>query len=276
MAKHSDYFYVKRNAEIYTEHAEDIMRVITGHYQSLGLDFDYVPRDIIVRTDLNCPKFVLAANNPTLARDAIYLTCKRCSLWCKVVFQLGHELTHCYIYCHNPDESKFVNWIEETICEAAALYFLTYFNKNWSDVPLSEINPGYASAFVEYIADEIEYEKRDKLSTITTYRELVALDKTSQINRDERLYAVTVLWSKMVARDLKGLMSYRDFVKSGTILLDTVNIAKPFRRTSRSGIFASSKTVSFRRAVDIDDRIEEAVKTDTLIIYRSFFVRFGM
>ena len=75
--------------------------------------------------------FVPKTLNPLLEYEYIMLSVENYSYWCQVIYQLSHELTHCFIYCHNKSENKKSKWIEETICEAISLYFLKYFGSNW-------------------------------------------------------------------------------------------------------------------------------------------------
>lgn len=230
MKRHADYFIVEENRAILTGFVQDIMEVITGHFQELGLDFDFKKRDVVVRQNIPCPKFWLEEENPYLRRDTIFLHCSKCSYWCKVVFQLAHELSHCYIYCHNSEKSKGISWVEETICEAMAMYFLDYFRKNWTKICLSRLNPTYDEAFADYLNDILVNEEGNgRLSVINSVDELKDINKNATIRREDRKEEVDVLWHRLKADEIYGLFCYRDYAKKHSVLMDTAAYLNAFK-----------------------------------------------
>ena len=65
-----------------------------------------------------------------------------------------------FMHANNPDGSKEACWFEEIVCEAASLFFLTYFYDHWHTPfhpvkRLSSENYGYKSAVAEYVNDEL-------------------------------------------------------------------------------------------------------------------------
>lgn len=85
----------------------------------------------------------------------IYL-CAEPTDWCRMAYQLFHELCHCSIRNHvNP---KFL-WFEESICELSSYFFLEQLTNHWikSNVSLTDIEGNlYAHHFYEYALSDMK------------------------------------------------------------------------------------------------------------------------
>jgi len=182
---------------------------IVNYYQKLGLDFDYEMRKII-NTDYDCPKFF---------PDRICLTTKSYTYWSQVIYQLSHELTHCFIYCHNKNAD--IKWLEETICEAMSLYFLKLFYNYWSDTFIGKYNPTYKDSLKEYLDDILEEKGNDRLSNAKSLKELESINSTSEEKRIDRRNEKIRLFNLIKEEDIKGLIYYTDYVIKDSILVDT-------------------------------------------------------
>lgn len=203
----SDYFSVANGEDI--EHLQTILRDILGIYEKIGLDF--VPQDRIILGGMPCPRFCLKEEN-NIPCDQIHLTMTKFSYWCQVVYQLSHELTHCFIHCHNKEKRYSASWIEETICEAISLYFLAYFRDNWADTPFYPCDPNYSNCFANYLNKIEVKEGNNRLSNCRAYQELMDIDRTSQDQREDRKNEMLGLYRVIFERDMKGLIYYRDFI----------------------------------------------------------------
>lgn len=95
--------------------------------------------------------FNLNAKEPISYKDIgqIFL-CADTQDWCKVVYQLFHELCHCVIIGHV--HPKFM-WFEESICELSSYFFMEKLSHYWliNNVNLTDENGNpYACYFKQY------------------------------------------------------------------------------------------------------------------------------
>ena len=222
MKNYKDYF-IYGDGFSYPEYLEKIVGIIVDEYEALGCRFDDRTHRILP-TDGSHPTFF-----PSDGR--IVLSFRRCSLWCKVIYQTAHELTHLFMNSHLPDQNKHASWVEEIVCEAATLCFLHYFANNWrvygSRVRrLSRCNPGYASAVTEYLEDALADYRADAsrasahLSDFTTYGELLRHNVAASEAREVHAAEVLRLYSVLSLRELAALIRYRDYLLPGKVLLD--------------------------------------------------------
>ena len=122
------------------------------------------------------PMFCLAKDNPPSQVNFIVISMENLGFWCQAIFQMGHEMTH----------ARSTAWIEETICEAMALFCLNVFACNWERIQLAEINPDYASQIEKYLRNELSKNGNNKLSLCCSYEELKQINTTSQEQREQR------------------------------------------------------------------------------------------
>ena len=174
---------------------------------------------IDIKGGMPCSRFCPAEIN-NLEFHQVHLTMTKYSYWCQVIFQLSHELTHYFIYCHCKDERQKASWIEETICEAISLYFLAWYGKNWEKTLLYRYNTGYGISVNEYLENEIKNKGTRRLTLCQSYQELMEIDRTSQERREDRQAERNELFNLIHARDIFGLISYRDYIIQDKKILD--------------------------------------------------------
>ena len=194
-----------------------ICKEIIAYFQNLQIRMDEMPIDI--KGGMPCPRFCPAEIN-NLEFHQVHLTMTKYSYWCQVIFQLSHELTHYFIYCHCKDERQKASWIEETICEAISLYFLAWYGENWEKTLIYRYNTGYGKSVNEYLENEIQNKGTRRLTLCQSYQELMEIDRTSQERREDRQAERNELFNLIHARDIFGLISYRDYIIQDKKILD--------------------------------------------------------
>lgn len=194
-----------------------ICKEIIAYFQNLQIRMDEMPIDI--KGGMPCSRFCPAEIN-NLEFHQVHLTMTKYSCWCQIIFQLSHELTHYFIYCHCKDERQKASWIEETICEAISLYFLAWYGKNWEKTLLYRYNTGYGISVNEYLENEIKNKGTRRLTLCQSYQELMEIDRTSQERREDRQAERNELFNLIHARDIFGLISYRDYIIQDKKILD--------------------------------------------------------
>lgn len=219
---YKDYFICENDRNI-----QIIKDIIVNHFEALDLDFDFKEKEII-NTNYNSPRFCPTTLNPTFDIDKIFLCVSGYSYWCQVVYQLSHELAHCFVYCHNNSEKNKASWIEETICEAISLYFLNYFYENWNKIELSIDSPNYKAGIWEYLNDVLNKEGTKVLSNSKGYCELMEIEKYSQEKREDRRFEMFQLYYKLNDKNIKGLINYRDYIIENQKILNTKEYIKRF------------------------------------------------
>lgn len=196
---------------------QDIKKMIVNHFESIGIKYDYEYRTVL-RGKLGYPIFVPKVMNPTLKGEYIILSVDNYSYWCQVIYQLSHELTHCFIYCNNKDNNKKSKWIEETICEAMSLYYLKYFLNNWNATNLSKISPDYFKSIEKYLNNILKKEGTNKLSNCNNIQELMILNEHCEENREDRLNEMKTLYGLIDDASIEGLLKYKNFIDGNDLL----------------------------------------------------------
>lgn len=215
---YNDYFVIGTAEVCSTEEILDLTilkEMILDHFEELGLDFDY-KRKVIYKNKEDKPFFCVKQNKPSF----INLHVKSMFYWSQVIFQLSHEMTHCFIECHNP-KVMTVSWIEETICEAMSLYFLNFYSKNWKKCELEIFNANYNKYIEDYLDDNLEDEGTDRLENCSSLKELKDIEKTSTTQREDRNNEMKKLFTYIKKENIEGLINYRDYIIEDSILLDT-------------------------------------------------------
>lgn len=228
MKMHKDFFNIIENSDTHTEYIKPINDFIVDFFQNIGANFDYQTR-LIFTTNRPAPRFCSTIDNPQNQQDLILLSIDNCSYWCKVIYQLSHELTHCYIFCHNKHKSQEINWIEETICEALSLFFLKYFFINWKSIELSKINFGFSKHIATYLDDILKEPWRKAIANIKTQKDLQEFNDNCQDDRAKRRREMICLYKKITKACILGLLAYRDYVIEGTLMLDTQKYRNDFQ-----------------------------------------------
>lgn len=195
-----------------------IMKEILDVFENLKIQYDYQLRVIIGCAP--CPRFCTKEQNP-IPCDQIHLTMSDYLYWCQVIYQLSHELTHCFIHCHNNNRTYYASWLEETICESISLFFLTYFRDHWNNSELYKYNEKYSTSILNYLNEIISSRGNNRLSACRGYDELMEIDRTSQDQREDRKNEMLGLYQILVSGDIKGLICYRDYIIQSEKILDT-------------------------------------------------------
>ena len=208
-----------------------IKDIIVDHFEEIGVYFDNQIKIITCCPFEETPIFYSTSQNKELQYDLIIINCLDCGYWCQVIYQLSHELTHCFINCLNGDMKYHISWLEETICEAISLYFLNYFYNNWSMLPLYSKNTGYAPSIYDYLNNLLFNQGNNKLSLCTSMNELEELDKTSQDLREDRLTERIKLYNNITADNIAALINYRSFAIDN-LHVDTVNYRQTYMDNS--------------------------------------------
>lgn len=220
--RYNDYFMIIGNnlSDFEKISVLEIKKIIVNHFQDIGIDFNYELCNI-EKSKLPYPMFCAKDRNKFLKQNCIFLAIDDYNYWCQVVYQLSHELTHCFIHSNNPKENNKALWIEETICEAISLYFLKYFFQNWKLCNLSKLNPNFNISFKDYLTNILIKTGNNKLKCCKSLEELTIIDKDSQNNRNDRLENVKFLFKILKKTDIVGIIKYKDYIVSNTILLNS-------------------------------------------------------
>lgn len=225
---YAEYFECQKGYEG-LQYLESIKNDIVSFYEALNLDFDFQKKLIIGGADT--PRYCIGAKN-NLPYDLILLTLTDFGVWDQTIYQLSHEITHCFIHCHNSNENVYASWLEETICEAMSLYFLSYFYETWKTNALCTINFMYDMYIKKYLQDILNKKGNNRLSLCNGYAELMEIDRTSQEQRDDRKNEMVGLYANIIKRDIKGLIQYRDYIYPNEKILNCEKYLQdyPFNR----------------------------------------------
>lgn len=229
MGKYNAYFKIEYNKLAKTENIKPINDELLEVFYKIKADFDYQYRDIKL-TDKDSPEYLAIERSPRIQKDIIYIAMSDCSLWNQLVYQLSHELTHCFIHCHNKNLKQEIKWIEETVCEAMSLYFLDHFSKKWCFLPISAKNSNYAKRFSLYLQQELYQKPIIVIPYIKTEQELQLFNIKCEDERGKRQNERDCLFEKITINYhcILGLLSYRDYVIEGTLILDTQKYRNDF------------------------------------------------
>lgn len=203
------------------QNAACLCKFVVDYYEAIGIYFDCKPCHIQINPSLGAPHYIDSAQPRGV--HLIELTVDNFNKWNQMLFQLAHEITHCFIFCNNQSVAHSISWVEETVCEAMSLFFLKLSSQNWSRLPLYKTNPKYARQFITpYLENEIEKDAgADKLGSCASYDELLHIEMTSQSNREYRHEETVKLYELIKKNDIEGLIKYRDYALANKRLLDT-------------------------------------------------------
>lgn len=191
------------------------------HLEKLGVYYDGEYRIIYKAPSFDTPMFSTKEENPELQNDIIFIASKSYVYWSQVIYQLSHELTHCFIYANNKSKEQKALWIEESICEIMAYYFLKYFADNWETCSLSLYDLNYGEKIREYLHCAMNQEKTGLLSECKSYEELMKIDAFAQECRADRRKEVLQMLELLSCRDICGLLKYKDYVIQNKKILCT-------------------------------------------------------
>lgn len=213
--------YFKLSQTYGWQNAACLCKFVVDYYEAIGIYFDCKPCHIQINPSLGAPHYIDSAQLRGV--HLIELTVDHFNIWNQMLFQLAHEITHCFIFCNNQSAAQNISWVEETICEAMSLFFIKLSSQNWSRLPLNKINPKYArQSMITYLEKELnEDDSTDKLETCSSYDELLNIERTSQSNRNYRCATMIKLYGLIKKDDIEGLVKYRDYALANKRLLDT-------------------------------------------------------
>ena len=198
---------------------EALKNFMCDFFEKIEINYDNEYR-LICKAALETPLFSTKFKNPGMLYDTIFLTSEKYTYWCQVIYQLSHELAHCLIYANNKSDEKKALWIEESICEAMAYYFLKYFADNWKNCELGKINPNYIIHIKEYLENVLKCKANRRLTRCKNYEELMEINSSAQEYREDRRYEVICIFEKMTDKDILALLKYKDYVLSGEKILN--------------------------------------------------------
>lgn len=197
--------------------------------EELGVKYDGEFRFIRNDSTYDAPMFCIKSDNLGMLYDTIYTTVENYTFWSQTIYQLSHEFTHCFIYVNNRCSERTAWWIEETICEMMAYYFLKFFYNNWEKCDLGKYQPSYKQKILTYLENELQNEKTKRLSKCSGYEELMEIDKSAQEYRQDRRFEVIEMLEKFSSEDVIGLFKYKDYVESNKRILDTKRYMEDYK-----------------------------------------------
>ena len=181
--------------------------VILLSQELLGIKDDGIKSLLILETNnIDVPMYIKE-------QQLIILSVEDTSYWCQVVYQLSHELCHMYIQKNN-QETEFIVWFEETLCEAFSLLVLEECSKRWMNCELSKVNPGYDISINGYLLDLLKKEPGNGLSSCKTIEDLRKINNESERKRDERTAERNLIYYAMRKYhiDLPIILTYRNYI----------------------------------------------------------------
>lgn len=178
-----------------------------------------------------CPRFCEKSENHC-EKDFIIIKTNELTYWCQTIYQISHEMTHAAIHYNSSPESKYISWIEETICEAMSLFFLKQTIINWNSIKPQDFGQSYKESISKYLADLLSEEGTNELANIKSIEELKQINETSQSNRSTRKNEMHKLFLCLDNNNIHGLINYRKYILHGTILLDTKKYKTAFHNNS--------------------------------------------
>lgn len=158
-------------------------------------------------------RLVIITNDPNSAgpiafydkRDECYdlrLSVSSAGDWCKIAYQLAHEL--CHLYSNYSDSRGHKHkWFEESVCELCSLVVLRRLHKGWNKSSLFKYNKVFAPHILEYVEGIVAGrgvvpESRDAfLSWLSVNKSaLEASSENRQLNGVVAIYLYSQVFSK--------------------------------------------------------------------------------
>jgi len=180
--------------------------------------------EVIICQGIGSPIFCSTTRNPQQTKHQIVLDLVNGSFWCQLIYQLAHELSHYFLYLRKSDKKCSLPWIEETVCEAMALYILYFSGKHWGNCSLGKKNFKYFMSINKYLAKILSKNGTGELSTCQTIAQLNAINDSAETNRDMRHTEVLKLYRVIFynPQDIIGLSNYTEYISlKNPLMLDT-------------------------------------------------------
>ena len=112
------------------------------------------------------------------------------------------------LYLGSYDKLKFKNILKKII------------NIKVDNVAIIKQQKKFTSIFQEILENEIQNKGTRRLTLCQSYQELMEVDRTSQERREDRQAERNELFNLIHARDILGLISYRDYIIQDKKILD--------------------------------------------------------
>lgn len=194
---------------------------VINYYCGIGIVPSTERLLVIKHPQQSYPQFCPLEDNPCLPCDIIFLSIKDYSFWSQVVYQLAHEYTHYLIHHQNPNGKQKAMWVEESICEAMSLVLLYQFATHWNTCRLSRVNTGYGVSIATYLNNLMETSGNQRLTNCCGLAELLEIEQTCQVTRNDRLAEVQKLYRlTRDETDVCGLICYRNYIFPQKHILD--------------------------------------------------------
>lgn len=146
---------------------------------------------------------------------ALHLCAESGKNWCQVAYQLGYLMMHCLID-HLSDDEEGISWVEELICETAALELFSYLSANWEETPFGQEDPGYVQYLEEYVESNLSDEGTSAILRCRDKDELKAINERNLF--DDRLDESHDLYHVMGPGDLQILAKIREYEANDLLL----------------------------------------------------------
>ena len=146
---------------------------------------------------------------------ALHLCAESGKNWCQVAYQLGYLMMHCLID-HLSDDEEGTSWVEELICETAALELFSYLSANWEETPFGQEDPGYVQYLEEYMESNLSDEGTSAILRCRDKDELKAINERNLF--DDRLDESHDLYHVMGPGDLQILAKIREYEANDLLL----------------------------------------------------------
>lgn len=146
---------------------------------------------------------------------ALHLCAENGKNWCQVAYQLGYLMMHCLID-HLSDDEEGISWVEELICETAALELFSYLSANWEETPFGQEDPGYVQYLEEYVESNLSDEGTSAILRCRDKDELKAINERNLF--DDRLDESHDLYHVMGPGDLQILAKIREYEANDLLL----------------------------------------------------------
>ena len=146
---------------------------------------------------------------------ALHLCAESGKNWCQVAYQLGYLMMHCLID-HLSDDEEGTSWVEELICETAALELFSYLSANWEETPFGQEDPSYVQYLEEYMESNLSDEGTSAILRCRDKDELKAINERNLF--DDRLDESHDLYHVMGPGDLQILAKVREYEANDLLL----------------------------------------------------------
>lgn len=149
--------------------------------------------------------------------------------WSRFTYELAHELTHYAIRQQKKNKDVYLNWFEETICEAMSMYILRLVATRWSECPLYALKnkfgqslEKFGQSFENYRNDIYNKTSDSILKKCSSYAELKRIEDDCYNDRIGRSIDRNYLYDTFVSmpNDIKNVIYYTQYIKLNGLQVD--------------------------------------------------------